>query len=61
MTKSSKSGRYVSKTKDGTRRSGDAPATSDEALPEFIGSFDSGQPDLVERSEEILRAHFPDR
>ena len=32
-----------------------------EALPDYIGSFDSGQPDLAERSEEILSAHFPDR
>jgi hypothetical protein len=29
--------------------------------PEYVGGFDSGQPDLAERSEEILRARFPDR
>jgi hypothetical protein len=39
----------------------DDTARGTEPLPDFIGSFDSGQPDLAERSEEILRAHFPDR
>lgn len=38
-------------------RCDDAP----EALPDYIGSFASGQPDLAERAREILRAEFPDR
>jgi hypothetical protein len=37
---------------------GDGPA---HGLPAFVGSFASGQPDLAERSEEILQEHFPDR
>ena len=40
---------------------GEDSSRETEPLPEFIGSFDSGQPDLAERSEEILTAHFPDR
>jgi hypothetical protein len=36
----------------------DSPATSDD-LPDYIGSFASGQPDLPERSGDILRAEFP--
>jgi hypothetical protein len=30
-----------------------------EEWPKFFGSFRSGQPDLAERSSEILRAEFP--
>ncbi len=36
-------------------------AQETEPLPDFIGSFNSGRPDLAERSDEILGAHFPDR
>ena len=31
-----------------------------DELPAFFGSFHSGQPDLAERSSEILRSEFPD-
>jgi hypothetical protein len=31
-----------------------------DELPAFFASFRSGQPDLAERSSEILRAEFPD-
>jgi hypothetical protein len=38
------------------------PAAADDAdLPDYIGSFASGQPDLPERSADILRSEFPGR
>jgi len=30
-----------------------------ESLPDYIGSFASGQPDLARRAKDILRAEFP--
>lgn len=33
--------------------------STDETLPDYFGSFASGQPDLAERSSEILQAGFP--
>jgi hypothetical protein len=35
------------------------PSAADDDLPDYIGSFASGQPDFAERSAEILRAEFP--
>jgi hypothetical protein len=61
-SRSANTGRYVSGGKNAGGGRGDNEADREPgAEPEFIGSFDSGQPDLAERSEEILRAQFPDR
>jgi hypothetical protein len=37
----------------------EAGQVSGESLPSFFGSFE-GRSDLAERSDEILRAEFPD-
>ncbi len=60
--RSSSIGHFESGGKNaGGGQTSDDPPTMSEAEPDFIGSFDSGRPDLAERSEDILRAHFPDR
>lgn len=59
--RSAKTGNSWSLIEAGGARSSDEARTRSDPEPEFIGSFDSGQPDLAERSQEILRAHFPDR
>jgi hypothetical protein len=58
--RSAVSGRYVAKNTSGrwSVRSGPAEGSGD-ADPEFFGSIRSGQGDLAERSQEILRAEFP--
>ncbi len=38
----------------------DVEETDPERLPDYIGSFQRGQPDLAERSAEILQAEFSD-
>ena len=39
----------------------DSAPVDDDILPDYIGSFASGQPDFAERSAEILRVEFPGR
>jgi hypothetical protein len=59
--RSAVTGKFVSKTvaSKAGRVTGRTGARAEETPPAFFGSVRSGQRDLAERSEEILRAEFP--